>query len=147
MFRNFWYYFLEAIISIRRSGIMMLLAIMTITVSLIIFGFFLLVLANVNNFTNFINSKLEIRLYLKESITKKEIEDFKSRVSGMAAVKKIVFVDRNQAWDKFKDSFKNVDLADMIEKNPLPHSFRVYLKDNQQIPKLKKYFITSYSSY
>jgi cell division transport system permease protein len=147
MLRNLGYYIWEALISIRRSGMSIVLSVAIITVSLIVFGLFLLISSNVNNLTDFISSKLEIRIYLKNDITKKEIKDFRSRISRMAHVKEVIFIDKDTAWNKFKSNFRNLDLSDMIDNNPLPHSFRVYLSDNSQTDKLSTYLKNGFSKY
>ncbi len=62
MYRDLLFFVSEALISMRRSGLMIVVAIATITVSLVIFGFFLLLMVNTNHLANFLSSKLEIRV-------------------------------------------------------------------------------------
>ena len=70
MIRHLRFFISEAFIGMRRSGIMIFIAIGTISVSLIVFGLFLLINVNMTNIADFVNSKLEVRVFLKDSLTR-----------------------------------------------------------------------------
>ncbi len=142
MFRDMLFFVSEALIGMRRSGIMIFISIATITVSLIIFGFFLLVSANINNLTHFISSKLELRVFLKAGVSSEETRTFAQRVALMTDVKEVVYVDKETAWKQFQEQFRHMDLSDVSQENPLPDSFRVFLVKNDQIPVLARYLRT-----
>lgn len=139
MFRDMMFFISEACIGMRRSGIMIFISIATITVSLIIFGIFLLLSVNINNLANFISSKLEIRVYLKQGLSQEEMDTFRRRITTMADVKEVQFVDKETAWVQFQENFKGMDLSDVMDQNPLPDSFRIFLLKNDQIPMLARY--------
>lgn len=139
LLRDGMFFVSEALIGMRRSGIMILISIATISVSLIVFGIFLLISMNINNLTNFISSKLEIRVYLKKDLPASDMNEFRQRILAMNHVKDVVYVDKATAWVQFKENFKTIDLADMVNDNPLPDSFHVYLTDNQDIGAFSKY--------
>jgi len=115
----------EAFIGMRRSGLMILIAIGTITVSLIIFGFFLLTIANLNHLANFVTSKLEVRAFLKESLTQREVANLEAKIAHLDGVKTVSYIPKSEAWSKFKTSFNNVDLSDYVDHNPFPNAIRV----------------------
>jgi cell division transport system permease protein len=142
MLRDISFFISEALIGMRRSGIMILISIATITVSLIILGFFLLISANMNNLANFISSKLEIRVYLKQNLAKEEIATLQQRISNMTDVRDVEFIDKTTAWQQFQQNFKSMDVSDLVQDNPLPDSFRVYLSKNDQIASLAQYLRT-----
>jgi len=139
MFRDMSFFISEALIGMRRSGIMIFISIATITISLTVFGLFLLLTVNMNNLANFISSKLEIRVFLKQNLSSEEIIAFQKRIGTMTDVKNVEYVTREDAWKNFKENFKTLDLTDMVDENPLPDSFRIYLKNNNQIPVLARY--------
>lgn len=139
MMRDLDFFISEALIGMKRSGLMTFIAIATITVSLIVFGIFLLLSANFNNLANFITNKLEIRVFLKETLTSNEIEQLKKKFAQVEAVKNLTYIPKDQAWSLFKDSYGNIDLEDIVENNPLPNSFRIQLKDNRKIKVVAKY--------
>ena len=139
MFRDTLFFISEALISMRRSSVMVVISIATIAISLIIFGFFLLVSANINNLTNFISSKLEIRVYLKQTISNESIQSFKQRIERMAGVKEVRFLDKQVAWAQFQKNFNTIQLADFVTENPLPHSLCIFLNEPDQIPTMARY--------
>lgn len=133
LLRDGMFFISEALIGMRRSGIMIFISIATISVSLMVFGIFLLISLNMNNLANFISSKLEIRVYLKKDLPPADINEFRQRILSMPDVKDVIFVDKTLAWSQFKENFKTIDLSGMVGDNPLPDSFHVYLTDNKNI--------------
>ncbi len=133
MIRDFLFFTSEALISIRRSGIMMIISIATITVSLIVFGIFLLISANISNLTNYFSSKLEIRVYLKDSTKQDEIDALKLRFEAMPAVRKVEFIEKAAAWAEFKKNYPKIELNTLVSDNPLPNAFRIVLSDSAKI--------------
>jgi cell division transport system permease protein len=127
------FFLTEAFIAFRRSALMIFIAIATVSVSIIVFGIFLLMSENVSNLANFVSSKLEIRDFLKESVTKHERITFQEHLSEFPAVKSIEYVDKKVAWERFQKSYKNLNLDEFVNDNPLPHSIKIFLKDNRQI--------------
>ncbi len=117
---------------------MIVIAIATITVSLIIFGFFMLLTANMNHLASFISSKLEIRVFLQDDVTEAEARNFESKIRGLKGVKSAEIVDKDLAWQKFKESFSNIDFSQYVSQNPFPDAIRVVLTDNSQIQFMSK---------
>jgi cell division transport system permease protein len=143
--RKLSFFISEAVIGMKRSYLMILIAIGTITVSLMIFGFFLLININLTHFSEFISSHLEIRVFLKPELTRDQINSFQSQLSQMDNVKNVQFINKELAWNNFIKSYKHLDLNKMI-KNPLPHSLKVRLGDNRDILK-KTEIIELYTDY
>jgi cell division transport system permease protein len=104
---------------------MMALSVATISVSLIVFGIFLILSVNINHLANFMTSKLEIRIYLKEAVTKPERLDFQEKLRKLHHVKKVLFVDKDDAWVQFKESFPNLELDNRLKTNPLPDALKI----------------------
>lgn len=139
MIRDFLFFTSEALISIRRSGIMMFISIATITVSLIVFGIFLLISANISNLTNYFSSKLEIRVYLKDSTDPSEIDALKLRFEAMPSVRKVEFIEKGKAWEEFKKNYPKIELNTLVTDNPLPNAFRITLTDNAKITRVAEH--------
>jgi cell division transport system permease protein len=139
IFRDLIFFVSEAFISIRRSGFMTFVAVATITVSLIVFGIFLLVSLNINHVAAFLSSKLEIRVYLKNNLSAPEIASFQERLKATPGVREVRFVDRQEAWTAFKQNYPNLSLDDMIQENPLPDSFRILLNSSQDSARVVSY--------
>lgn len=131
--RHLPFFFLEALIGMKRSGVMMFIAIVTISVSLIVFGFFLLLSSNMSKLADFISSKLEIRIFLEEQLTFQEVEKFTTIVNAYEDIKSVSFVDKDDAWKEFKSNYSNLNLSDLVSENPLPNMLKVMLVKNDKI--------------
>ncbi|MGE4169229.1 MAG: permease-like cell division protein FtsX [Candidatus Margulisiibacteriota bacterium] len=139
MFRDLGFFISEAMIGMRRSGLMSAISIATITVSLVMFGVFLLLMLNIHNLADFISSKLEVRVYLKDSVTQEQAEAFQAKLQKVDKISQVVYIDKDTAWAKFKQNYKNMDLSDFVENNPLPNSFQIFLYDNNNLPEIASY--------
>ncbi len=127
------FFIIEALIGMRRSSVMMLIAIATVSVSLVVFGLFLLLTVNISHLTNFMSDKLEIRVFLKENLTPNEINVFQESIAKLNGVREVTFISKNQAFKMLKESYANIQFDDLLEQNPLPNSIRVKLNDNSNI--------------
>tara|TARA_Y200000002_G_scaffold354900_1_gene335467 strand:- start:242 stop:1129 length:888 start_codon:yes stop_codon:yes gene_type:complete len=128
MIRRFFFFLSEAFIGMRRSFFMITVSMATIFISMVVFGFFLIVNFNLMNFSDYLNSKLEIRVFLNENLTKKEINNFSSNVLSLAGVEDVELVNRNKAWNDFKTTYSNLSLDKLLNENPLPASLIVKIK-------------------
>ncbi|RAP31522.1 hypothetical protein DID78_00790 [Candidatus Marinamargulisbacteria bacterium SCGC AG-343-D04] len=133
MMRKLLFFVSESIIGMRRSSLMIVVAKATIFVSLLVFGLFLLVNLNLVRFSDYIGSKLEVRVFLNQSLTKKEIHYFKSKVDTLSEVKSVHYVDRSDAWELFKRNYSSLDLNQFVDFNPLPHSLKIMMVDHNNV--------------
>ena len=145
MIRHLVFFISEAFIGMKRSFLMIAIAVSTITVSLMIFGLFLLVNINLNHVADFMSSRLELRVFLNPELTRDQIKSFKLTISQIEGVKTVQFIDKTAAWHTFSKSYEHLNLKKML-KNPLPHSLKVILSDNQYIFE-KTEVIEQYTSY
>ena len=131
--------FSEAFIGIRRAFMMIILSIATIASSLLVLGFFLLIMLNINYLSQYIVSKFEIRGYLQPNLSKVEQLEFKQRLEKMQYVKKVEFIDRKIAWDDFKKNYPNLDFNIFHNENPLPHSLKIFVTESEKIVRIANY--------
>lgn len=138
--QDFGFFLRESFIGMNRSRLMTFIAMATIGVSLIVFGFFLLLTVNLNNFTSLLTEKLEVRLFLKQTLTRSEIKEFQDRIRRLNGIKSIRFVDKDSAWDEFKENYKSMGIDGAVGKNPLPHSISIHLQKEGAIEPMVDYF-------
>jgi cell division transport system permease protein len=136
MIRRLLFFISEAYIAFRRSGIMIFIAVGTITVSLVVFGLVLLINVNMNNLAKFIASKIEIRVFLKEDLTMKEIASFQEEIRLIPEVKDVIYVPKEKAWGEFKEQYSNLNLTNLVDTNPLPNAFKVILTNNLTVKRI-----------
>ena len=146
IFENVGFYFKEALLSFRRSTLMSMAAIVSITTILIIVGVFLLISINSSLFLKNLESQLEIIVYLKDDISKAEVKALENNIVGISGIEEIKFVSKEEAYQRLlKDLGDQRDILNAIEVNPLPASYEIKVKDPKvieqianQIEKLKK---------
>ena len=132
--RDIDFFIREAFIGMKRSSLMSIISMCTISISLIIFGFFLIMSVNMNHLASFISSKLEIRVFLHPSATKLDIQTLQSNIQKNENIKSIYFEPKETAWTTFKKNYPNLSLDNLITKNPLPDSLRIQLKTPTTLP-------------
>ncbi|MHC2994768.1 MAG: ABC transporter permease [Candidatus Atribacteria bacterium] len=146
IFENVGFYFKEALLSFRRSTLMSMAAIVSITTILIIVGVFLLISINSSLFLKNLESQLEIIVYLKDDISKAEVKALENNIVGINGIEEIKFVSKEEAYQRLlKDLGDQRDILNAIEVNPLPASYEIKVKDPKvieqianQIEKLKE---------
>ena len=129
LFRQINYFCREAWQNFARGGLMSLIAASTITISLFIFGVFLLVFLNLYNLAGTLNTKLDIMVYLQDNISKNDIDILNMTIGQIAGVRKIEFVSKAEAWRQFRENYSTLRLDEFMDDNPLPDSFKVEVID------------------
>lgn len=127
--RTVGYFFKESLVSLKRNGWMSVASVLTVAISLFVCGVFFLVVLNVNNVADSIESSVEIRAYLNEDISKGDIDPLKEKIGALPGVKSVDFISRDEALDSLKSQFgEKGDLLGALGDNPLPDSFTVKTK-------------------
>lgn len=137
-FNTLFYYWREAVNSIFRNSWLSIASVGTVAVSLLILGFFTLAAVNVREFTQGIESGLEIRVYLKDGAARENVNKMQAQIAGVPGVSLVDFVSREQALEEMKENFGGRgDILEGLDKdNPLPDSFRVRAENADNIPDL-----------
>ncbi len=137
IFENMGFYFREALLSFRRSTLMSIAAILSITTILLIVGFFLLISVNLNLFLENLESQLEIIVYLEDNISQAELSTLTNNLNSITGIKEVKFVSKEEAYQRLsKDLGELKDILSAIEKNPLPASFEIQIKDPKTIEQI-----------
>lgn len=137
MIRKLLFFVKEAFLGIRQSQLMMSLSLATVVVSLICFGFFLIVSVYLFQFSNHLHERLEITAFLSNSATKKEIHALVTACkTNHSEINHIEVIDRKRAWDSFKKMYSQLALDELLAENPLPPRLTMTLFPNAQIDQL-----------
>ena len=116
------YFFIrEAWIGMWRSQMMAAISIMTVSISLLLMGIFLIFQVNIGNLSEQFSQRLTVRIFLEEQSNAPAIE---SKLKSFSWVESLEYVDKHSAWASFKAQFSHLQL-DQYYENPLPSSFRV----------------------
>jgi len=137
LFSNIEFFVVEAFRGVRRSGVMSLVAIGIVTVSLFIFGLFLLFMVNLGNMVSEVGSRLDIVAYVEKAVTPEEAANLTEKFSRISGVEKVRYVSREEAWRSFREDFtQKLDLATIVGENPLPDSFAIKVRTPELLPRV-----------
>jgi len=110
-------------------------SILTVAISLFVCGIFWLLVLNVNNVADSIESSVEIKAFLHDNTRLDQIEIIEKQIRALPGVSEVDFVSRDEALESLRKQFgeKN-DLLDALEgENPLPDSFTVKTKTAEDV--------------
>jgi len=116
------------------------MAVMLITLTIILFS----IVANAT-FTNTIQQitdKIDVSVYLKDSITEEQRQKMISDLKGIENVREVGYVSKDDALGIYKQANKdNLDLLLAISQtdNPLPASLKIKPRDPNKIDAIKAY--------
>lgn len=127
--KTFWYFTKEASVGLIRNGLMSVAAVITITLSLIIFGCFFIVVTNFNHFAEMAKGVLELRVYLKSDADPVSLQNQLIELDG---VKGIRFVSKTDGAKWLEKSLGVKDLF-VTSDNPLPDMINIKLRDNAKV--------------
>lgn len=131
------YFIEEAISSFRHNWVMSFAAILVVLVSVLLVGSFLMMGHLVGKVASGIEEKVEIDVYLKDSAPQEDIYAIERKIKAFKQVDSVEFISKKEALEIFKKRNKNnQDLIANIPGNPLPASYRVFLKNPHAVEKV-----------
>lgn len=136
----------EIWLGLRRNLTMTLAVVVTVAVSLAMFGMALLVQDTVNRMNHYYYGKLTVSVYLKNGITQAERDSILTELQHDPRVKNVLYESQAQAVARFKQEFKDEPSLVAVataRPNALPESFRVQLKDPRQFAVLASEFVNT----
>ncbi len=98
---------------------------------LIILGIVLVIVLNINNLTSMTKEQFdEIQVYLEDDINQDQIEKIGEKLRELNGVLAVIYQSKEQALEVLKKEWGNeAYLLEGLEKNPLPNSYIIQLKD------------------
>ncbi|MGE5507265.1 MAG: permease-like cell division protein FtsX [Chitinophagales bacterium] len=130
---------IQAAVNLRRNRQMALAAFFITTLSLIVLGFALLFITNLNFATDALAHRVVVRAFLKDELTLEQRTYLTNRLSKLPDVRAAHFVSRDEALDRLKRQFANrPDLFEIVSDNPLPDSFDIEVRDPARIVPVAK---------
>ena len=121
------YFIRETYKSIRRNGFMSFASVSTVTVSLLVLGLFLLIFLNTNNLTKYLESQVQVTVYMQDSATAKDLETMGANLKKLDGVVSVKQVSKAEALQRFKERLGEQQnlLSALGTDNPFPNSFEV----------------------
>lgn len=122
------YFFIDALNSIKRNAILTASSVITVCLTLFMFGVFLLIMLNANQMLKNVESKLEVSVFLKDDVKVEEKQKIETALKGVEDISGITFIDKDEALQRFKKQLgeENQELGEGLENNNvLPESYIV----------------------
>lgn len=116
------------------------IAVMVITLTIILFS--IIANATFSNTVQTITDKIDISVYLKDSVTPKERDTLIEQLKTLDNVKSVSFVTKEEALKKYREQNKdNQELLDAISQtdNPLSVSLQIKPRDPNKIEDIKAF--------
>ena len=130
---SLFYFFKESLTGFTRNLSTTLGSIITIFLSLLIIGLFLVGGVIVNNIVSSVENEVSITAYVADDADQTKVDAVIATVKGMDNVASVGFTTKEQALENFQTS-NNSDIIDSLDgTNPLPASIDIELSDPQQV--------------
>jgi cell division transport system permease protein len=131
MFIRYLPYFLkQALKGIFETPLLHLVAVGIISISIVIFGAFLIILHNADLWMENLGSRIQITIYLKKGLSRDEIDIIRDLIKGYQEVKSVHFISEKEALARLKAELgPHSGVIEGLDENPLPPSFEVVLKE------------------
>ena len=127
------YFFKESLRGFSRNLSTTLGSIITIFLSLLIIGVFLVGGITVENIMKSVESEVSITAYVADDASDADIQAVEGFVKGIEGVSSVSFTTKEQALEKFRAT-SNSDIVDSLDgMNPLPASIDIELSDPQLV--------------
>ena len=129
------YFIKETYKSIRRNGFMSFASISTVAVSLLVLGMFLLIFLNTNHLAQYLESQVQVSVYMQDSATAEDLKKVETKLKQMPGVVKVTPINKQQALARFEERLGDQkQLLDSLGKeNPFPNSFEVQVDAPERI--------------
>ncbi len=125
---QFGYIVKEGFSGFKRAKLSMFAAVFTISVSLLLLSFFAILLLNANSVVQSLRNKVEMEAFVGDQLSPDEITNLKIQLELLEGVQEARFISKEQAATIFKEEFGE-DIYKVLNFNPLPASFKIFLKD------------------
>lgn len=128
------YFFKESLTGFARNLSTSLGSIITIFLSLLIIGIFLVGGAIINNTVSSVEDKVSITAYVDDEAAQSDIDSVMKKLKTMQGVESVGFTTKDQALENFQNSMSSTDIVDQLDgTNPLPASIDIELADPQMV--------------
>lgn len=126
------YFIGDAFKSLRRNKTISIASMITVLITFVVLGVFSLVAQNANLAIEGVQSKVELKVYLKDDVKLIDKREIEVKLRDQSGVKAVQFESKEDAYNNFADSMgssSGILQGYTIENNPFPESYVVSLED------------------
>jgi cell division transport system permease protein len=137
---------------LRRNLTMTVAVVVTVAISLALFGAGLLIRAQVDTMKDYWYDKVEVAVFLCGEavsqpscaggpVTEAQREQIGADLRALPQVKKVYYESKQEAYRHFREQFKDSDVFDSVRPESMPESYRVKLTDPEQFEIVASAFV------
>ena len=131
---SFGYFLRESLQGFTRNLSTTLGSSITIVLSLLISGVFLVAAVMVEGLVSSVEDEVTITAYVADDADQSDIDRVMDAVRNMSDVQNVTFTTKEQALENFSNSISNAEIIEQLDgQNPLPASIDVELSDPQMV--------------
>ena len=141
MWTRIGYFGRETVVSLRRNLLMTIAGVLTVAVSLALFGGIMMLSSWVGHGTERIKGGVRLEIFMNVDATDEQIATVRAALENDPDVKSFRFFDKEDALDEFKRIFrKDPDLVKNITAEALPTSYRIVPERAEQTNAIQRRF-------
>ncbi len=112
--------------NLRRNFSLTLASVVTVAVSLTLFGAALVFAQGVGNMTARWKGGIEFIVFMQASASQEQLDSVRTSLETNPEVKTVTYVDKAAAYEEFKQLFsRSKDMIEAVDQESMPPSFRV----------------------
>ena len=138
IFQNF---IRDAVHNIWRNSWMSVASIASVIAVLIILGFVLIFMGNIQNAADTVENTIELKAFLELDTGKEKAEEIGKQLNSYDKIQKATLETKDQALENFSQQLGHRQdlLAGLEQNNPLQNAYIISLKDPNQAEEVAKY--------
>lgn len=134
-FRLLGYFLKKALEHLLVNPFLSLVALSTITISLVIFGLFGLVYLSVNQLLNRWGDEFSVTVYLQDTVNPSDAEKMRGELARWPEMEDVTYTSKTQAMAWFRSQLQEyAGILEGLKENPLPASLDLKLRSGQAGP-------------
>lgn len=130
--RSILYFIREALSNSKKNFGTTFGAVVTIFLSLLVIGIFMVGSILVNHLVEGVESEVNIQFFLNDDAAEEDISEIQVYITNLPDVASVTFISKEEALERFKE-MSTADIVDQLEGNPLPASLSIELKNPEQV--------------
>jgi cell division transport system permease protein len=138
-------------IGLRRNLTMTVAVVVTVAISLGLFGTGLLIRQQVDTMKDYWYDRVEVAVFLcgegarepscaAGEVTAEQRKQIEADLTSLPQVKKVYYESKDEAYQHFREQFKDSAIFDTVRPESMPESFRVKLDDPEQFQVVRSAF-------
>jgi cell division transport system permease protein len=121
----------EAIRALQRNAAPSLAATVTVLLTAVVLGIFIPIVQATTGTANEVRNRVLVDVYVANQASDSEVAQLEQELAATPSVKTVEFISKEQALEKERE--RNPEAFELLGRNPLPDSFRLYPDDPDQV--------------